>query len=391
MEKNGKKRHRWMVLGLMGLLALLAGHWLPGAILRYDALHDERPSVTAMEAVCADNPLAGVKALWNTRLLPQRIFAINKLRELWFADESLRPRLRPILIEALDCGIQKAEMGAIRLLGYSDITDSDRIIAELNSGDPVIRRLVLEILIRNGSGEHSAQVAPLLDDADRSVRIFAATALRRWTGNDFGVRWKGASEAEIEKGLTDWRRWRDDGNVAIANMEQMDKPSAPSYCQAVDFELPDADGGIFRLSELGAQPKMLYFWGACGDGCSGKCDADMTLVREVVDNFSDKLAVVPIAVDAVPKIHVGHQHEADDGHGAHHDKRQDIRQDIIREWRDGGCSGLCLIDDGAASFRYNSNEMPTVVLIRDGMIVRHLSGKRSLDALNAIVDDALTN
>lgn len=386
MNISGK---RWLIYGVILGVGVLGVVWLRGVHRRAMIYSGEAPSLAALESVESegDAGLRNIEELWNEGMLPQRLHVIETIRRRCYRrDPETLKRLRPIVLKALfdvDQGIQKHALKIVQSV-YPD--DLPRVLPLLSDPDSLTRDHALRALIRAGDARCVWHVLPLLDDPDPEVRILAATALRRWTEDDNGVRFN-ASETSVEEGLDQWRRWRKENGEAYRKSAVVPKSTDASRpIPAAEFSLTDLEGKSFDPFTSDHRVVMLYFW---GKDDLGKI-ASMDHLKDVQMAFPDTLRIVPIAVDAVPQVHVGHEDETHCGHAdGEHDHDQagsGGKRAVAAAWRRHGFQERCFIDDGSASFRYNSNEVPTTVLIADGVVRRRFTGNRSPREIQAMID-----
>lgn len=350
-------------------------------LFRNVAYKDSMPSQRALDAVDTSgaNGVEGIRKLWKSRYIPQRLYATEKFRSLWYKHKDARRQLRPMLKNLVNCGMFETIKIATAIIGWTSPDDLKHILPLLEDPDPEIRYLAAKALLKGGNVKLTSYAAALLDDDDKRMRITAASILRRWHKRDFGVRWN-ANEQRNNRGVNLWRQWvkKNSGN------ENKNKFTAEAqyrdFALAPDFELPDLNGKQFKLSESKQEMVVLYFWGKPEHGEI----AEMRHLAEFRDKYLDKVLVVPIAVDAVPQVHLDHH--------CHNECKPDKAQivsAIKNNWQKLGFGGRCLVDEGSASCRYISNNLPTTVIIKNGKVVRHFSTNRSSKEMAAIIEKTL--
>lgn len=395
-----KKKHITIKIAIYAitlLIVLFATYRIQRGMENHSAMTSDEPSLIILEKMDTEGAtgLDQIKKLWRTDKLPQRLFAMEKIRQrVYRPDQETRAELKSLVLEALadpDQGIQKH---GVKIIEHIFPKEAAALIPLLGDADHKNRLQATRALARIGDKRFISDIAPLLDDPNEQVRIMAANALSRWTGNHFGVKFNAKPEKKTS-GLEKWRNWVKRQEKSEKNREKnQKKPLSRPEIPAADFTLPDLDGKSFTLSKAEKPIVMLYFW---GEGEHGDIEP-MKHLAELKSRFPNQLEVIPISVDAVPRIHLGHENGSCDHHhdkdASCSDRKDDVKHDetseIARKWKNTGFGGRCLVDDGTASFRYNSNELPVTVLIKNGGVSRRFVGNRPLEELVAMVNELIS-
>jgi hypothetical protein len=106
--------------------------------------------------------------------------------------------------------------------------------------------------------------------------------------------------------------------------------------------------------------------------------------------MGDRIAILGISLDGVTDEHghdPGAEGEHDDDHAPSPDK---ILQKVSRAVKSRGINYPVLLDsENAVGGRFNGGELPTTVILdRDGRVVRRFIGERSLEVFEAMIAEA---
>ncbi|TET32094.1 MAG: hypothetical protein E3J72_20400 [Planctomycetota bacterium] len=101
------------------------------------------------------------------------------------------------------------EFFAVELCAHYDPETDDFARDELNRGDQAVRVRAAKYLLDNGDEKSIHNLVWALWDDDRAVKRMAATALRRLTGEGFGVS-NAATEREMDEAVAVWWDWYQD-------------------------------------------------------------------------------------------------------------------------------------------------------------------------------------
>ena len=119
------------------------------------------------------------------------------------------------------------------------------------------------------------EIANLLNDQELKVGAAAASLLRTWTGNDFGVRFQDvvtnqySSEiqqgaegrlAKLRFGIGKWKKWWSEFADEYESKDFKLEEVVPSKVLARDFQLEDLEGDAIRLSDFRGKTVILNFW-----------------------------------------------------------------------------------------------------------------------------------
>ncbi|MBI4662917.1 MAG: TlpA family protein disulfide reductase, partial [Verrucomicrobia bacterium] len=159
----------------------------------------------------------------------------------------------------------------------------------------------------------------LLDDPELRVVTTAEATLKKWTGDDFGVRIHYAiaqttngqiqplDPAKVElikEGVRKRKAWWEEHKHEYPNANL--EPTTPGSSStprlaASDFGLPDLSGQEVRLSDLRGKIVLLNFW-------TTWCTACLTEIPDLIQlqkNYADRIVILGVSLDGVPDSH-GH-------------------------------------------------------------------------------------
>ncbi|MBI4664011.1 MAG: TlpA family protein disulfide reductase [Verrucomicrobia bacterium] len=256
----------------------------------------------------------------------------------------------------------------------------------------------------------------LLDDPELRVVTTAEATLKKWTGEDFGVRIHYAipqttngqrqpldpTKVEIIKeGVRKRKAWWEQHQSEYSNADvESAGPSSSSTPRlaASDFALPDLSGKAVRLSELRGKIVLLNFWTTW---CAS-CLTEIPDLIELQKRYADRLVILGVSLDGVPDSHghaEGHREgeatKDDHDSNAHehkHDEAQSpalkkIRAKVERLAKAKGINYRVLLDPkNQVGGRFNGGELPTNVLIdAEGRVCRRFIGARPLRVWEAML------
>ena len=127
-------------------------------------------------------------------------------------------------------------------------------------------------------------------------------------------------------------------------------------------------------------------------------------MTELERRFADRVVLVNVPVDLVPieheykHEHNGHDHAEAGHHGDEVDDEalltprlpDEARHDVEVFCRTKEIKGTVLLDTGKMAVAYGANDLPTTVMIdKDGYVVRRFSGVRPRAALEAMLGEAM--
>jgi len=416
-------RSRRPLFFLVGGVVLIAGLFLlrprlqQGVMLR-TALAE--PSVSAElieELIAADPaPLAVIEQFFRTGKIPHRLAALRAISRssLLAQVEGLPDWLRDAALD-VDFQVREQALGILSTLRPPDAAPLIR--ASLLDVDPELKHVAIRAAVAVGATNLIADVAGLLVYDSLNVRIAAATALRQWTGQDFGVRRAQlggayndlssvqkqvdpAALAKVEAGLAQWHQWwrENEANwpqrktVAVANAAEPLRP-------APEFALPDLAGQTVRLIELRGRPVLVHFWATW---CTA-CWSELPELVKLQERYGDDLVILGISLDGLPDQHElehGHkesEHAEGDNHAHDHGEAAEPahagtpREELVKLVggfaKQKGLNYRILLDpEGVSSLVYQGNELPVNLFIdAEGKLRRRFVGPRSPGAFDAMI------
>src|SRR5262249_20670024 len=135
------------------------------------------------------DPISLLERGWNTGRIPHRQAAISAAKEWPKTNAEANARLERILLAGagdIDVSVREMALGSLSDRKHSELPLLIR--RQLLDADPELRLLALEYLRKEKPEQAFGPVISLLDDPDLKVVASADAALRRWTGQDFGIR-----------------------------------------------------------------------------------------------------------------------------------------------------------------------------------------------------------
>lgn len=379
-------------------------------------LRAEVPSLDALQAALdgAADPAAFLDRVWQTGKVPHREWVMSRLGE----DVATATSLNPPQVAILQAGALDADLGvreqALSVLAAKHSAEFFPLAAaQLGDVDPEIRLLGLRLIRQCEARQALPVVVPLLDDPDLRVVASAETALRGWTGIDYGVRMfhvlapgdgKSAADparvATVRKAVAQRQAWWREHHAEYPATLPNPATSMPGRAVS-DFALEDLNGRTVRLSEFRGRPVLLNFWATWCTACAAELP---DLIRLAKSQPGD-LVIVGISLDGVPDEHghaAGHSasaEEADDHSTAADDLGETSKLELTTRARvkrfvqARGLNYLVLLDPhNQVGARFNGGELPTNVLLDgEGRLRRRFIGGRSTAVLEAMVAELSSN
>jgi len=358
------------------------------------------------------DPLAVLEAFYRTGKIPHRIAALRALSRSSLLDQ-LKPAPGWLRDAALDADFQVREL-ALGLVRFLDRTEATPLVrAALLDLDPELNHVAVRAAVAGGLTNLVTEVVKLLDDGSLNVRIAAASALRQWSGQDFGVRRSllgGAyndlsseqpevsSEAlaRVQTGIEQWKAWWAANNAGWPRSEPP-PPAEPAegLRPAPDFVLLDLNGNPVRLSQFRGRPVFVNFWATW---CTA-CWPELPELVKLQNRHGDGLVILGISLDGLPDQHAlehGHEGEApaaegdEKGHALHPDAatpRDELVRLVAGYAKLRGINYPVLLDpEGDSSLVYQGNELPVNVLVdSQGYLRRRFVGPRSPEVFDAMI------
>ncbi len=366
----------------------------------------EAPAEAAIQDVVGHfkEPAVPLKRLWRSQQIPHRLAVLNYLGAQADRDPQLLRAMAPVLLGAANVGDLQAKEASFGLLAKIQHPELLHLaMQQLRDTDPAARVLGLQYLPRVADSRLTPVVFPLLDDPDPRVVVMAASALRRWTGQDFGIRLShalpqfvpidgkevGSADADaIKRGVERWKEWwaaHQSDYPTQANVKP--KPRVSWRLATSDFALRDLNGKEVKLSQFKGKLVLLNFW----DTVTPACATLATNLIEVQRRLADLVVVLGISLDTTAPER-SHEHEHAHEHGGKPDVEPDlaqIREGLVRAVQSSGINYRVLIDPtGAIGRRFSAEELPTNLLIdAEGFVRRRFVGLRSADAFTAMLNE----
>ena len=412
-KRSTRLRVLLLLLVALGVFGVVGWPRVRQAFTARQALRAEVPSFDALQAALdgAADPVAFLDRAWQTGKVPQREWVIGRLGETMATAASLDPRQTTILrAGALDPDLDVREQALSLLAAKNDAEFCRLAAAQLGNVDPEIRLLGLRLIRRCEARQALPTVIPLLEDPDRRVVASAETALRGWTGIDYGVRLFHVLKPDNDKNAADpdpaaavrnavtqrlawWREHRSEyPAVRLATLTNLAQ-SLPATAVS-DFALEDLDGHTVRLSDFRGRPVLLNFWATWCTACA----AELPDLIQLAKRRPEDVAILGISLDGVSDEH-GHVPGATEsaGAGAHtiaggatgatSKTAPTTRAQVKRFAQARGINYLVLLDPhNQVGARFNGGELPTNVLLDgEGRLRRRFIGGRSAAVLEAMI------
>lgn len=288
----------------------------------------DAPSVEVMEirVNTLSDPVAALVPLWRTGRTPQRLFVMRTISEYrhWRRAADWPAAIERLVTEAARDPDQEVRLLALHQLRSKahPLTGGSARVA-IHDPDPVIRFAGLKILTQCGGLADAESAVQLLRDPDPDVQVAAASALRQWTGRDFGIhdstpattRAKGVAEAELW-----WQQNAPQKDASSAGQTPGHLGSAMMARSRSESALAirDLTGRRRQIREyIGVNRQALLIFWKTTDPIS--CRAMANLGR-IAAGLPADFCLLPVCVDRVRTKHEGgdHVHGAAgaEGHGA---------------------------------------------------------------------------
>ena len=408
---SANRRLAWLIslLFFVSLTALFCRQTVQRAVLLQSFLRAQAPPESALRELVEGTrePFVVLKRVWDTQKIPHRALVAAYLKENAGAHPELYRRAESLLLSAaMDVD------GSVRELALATLTQQKhpavpRLAAEsLRDADPQIRLLGIQNLRRHDAAVALAPVFSLLDDPDLRVVTMSDSALRSWTGVDFGIRISQANLTAakssidpvnlkiIRDGVRQWKAWwaahRDDypTNSFQTPAERVASRSLP----LADFQLRDLNGRIVRVLDFKGKVVLLNFWTTWCPGCL----VEIPDLIELQKRNAARLIVLGISLDGENEMDehgdlVGAR--TDDGHGDDESRLApaEVRAKVRQFVKEKGIHYPVLLDPkNEIGRRFNGGELPTNVLIDpQGNVRRRFLGGRTVAAFEAMLDELL--
>ncbi len=401
------------LLVAVGVFGLVGWPRVRQAFMTRLVLRAEVPSLDALQAALdgTADPATFLDRVWQTGKVPHREWVMSRLGEDVATAAGLNPSQEAILqAGALDADLGVREQALSVLAAKHSTVFFPLAAAQLGDVDPEIRLLGLRLIRQCEARQALPVVVPLLDDPDLRVVASAETALRGWTGIDYGVRMfhvlapgegKTAADparvATVRKAVAQRQAWwrEHHAEYLAANPPTLPNAAMSRPGPAVsDFALEDLNGRTVRLSDFRGRPVLLNFWATWCTACA----AELPDLIQLAKRRPEDLVILGISLDGVPDEH-GHAAEHNDSaEAADHSTAADnlgeisksvptTRARVKRFVQARGLNYLVLLDPhNQVGARFNGGELPTNILLDgEGRLRRRFIGGRSAAVLVAMV------
>ncbi len=397
-----------VLLGAVGWFSLVGWPKVRQALAARFVVRAEVPSVDALQTAFdgASDPDDFLERVWQTGRVPQRAWVMSRLGQAVATGTGLKPRQEAILrAGARDADLNVREQALSLLAAEHSSALLPLAAVQLVDVDPEIRLLGLRLIRQCDARQALPLVVPLLEDKDLRVVASAETALRGWTGIDYGVRMFHVLAADGGRSAADPARlatirhavaqrqtwWREhQAEFMPTNAATwLGKAPTPVAPPVSDFALPDLSGQSVWLSQYRGHPVLLNFWATWCTACA----AELPDLLQLAHNPPNGLVILGISLDGVPDEH-GHVAEAGDhageaGSGAGSTTVVTLRERVKRFAQARGITYPVLLDPhNAIGSRFHGGELPTNVLLDgEGRLRRRFIGGRSAAVFQAMVEE----
>ena len=400
------------LLVLIGMASFFFRQPIQRALLFRSILRADAPSEEAFQELAegAQVPFVFLQRVWNAQKIPHRSLVATYLKENAGARPELYRQAEPLLLSAaldVDASVRELALGTLAEQKHPDLP---RLAAALlRDADPQMRLLGLQYLRKQDPSAALGAVFNLLDDPDLRVVTTADSALRNWTGEDFGIRisqanlnlaYDAISSVDpanlkiIQAGVRHWKDWwvGHRQNYPTNSLAASGEPGTLDRLPTTNFKLADLEGKTVRFSDFKGKTVLLNFWTTWCPGCL----IEIPYLIELQRRNADRLAVVGISLDGQAEVDEhGHVAEAHSDDGDSHPQKEapddpaEIRAKIVQFVRDKGINYPVLLDPRSEiGRRFNGGELPTNVLIDpQGYVRRRFVGGRAVAALEAMLDE----
>lgn len=405
MQKRNRN-DKWLLLVpvLFGLVASLFWRPIQRELLASLTLRADTANETAVDEVASRSadPLRWIEQLWRSKKIPHRLLAVSYLRRNAPQNHPLIERAQSLLLTAARDGDFEVRKMALETLADHHHPEWVRLATEqLCDVDPAARELGLTLLRWNGNAGLVPVVIPLLDDAEPRVVHAAAATLRRWTGLDFGIRYKQiatalednkSKDSETEnleafaRGVNRWKEWweRQQAEYPLLPSSPADRSPSAWGLPAPDCRLADLYGKTVRLEEFRGKAALLYFWSSAVP----ETLRDIPALVEFQRRNAERLVVLGISLDGA-----GFDKCCDGDAHLHTHENETDRGEICARLEtfvaNREINFRVLLDPKAdAAARFHVSELPTCVLVdSEGRVRRRFAGGRRLEVLTAMLNE----
>ncbi len=403
-----KRREQVFLLALVlfGLCVMALWRPLQHRLLLFLVLRSDAPAPEVVNELAdqAKNPGAVLTRLWETQKVPHRLLALDYLETHTRGNTNAFPDTEYWVIAALRDGDLEARELAVDLLSRQ----KHPVLLEpakerLADADPAARVLALNALRQIGSATLAPLVVPLLDDPDPRVVVAADVALRKWTGQDFGIRTSQAvprfhypdamvpppaTSAELALGVKRWKEWWQlHSGDCPKPVDERCCPHAAWRLPTKDFALENLAGGTTRLSGFAGKAVLLSFW----DSVTPGCQRQLAVLNEVHQRNGQRLAVLGISLESSVDERDHAKEHAHEHHAAAPAKPDlaPIRAHLQHLIAEHHLQFPILLDtDGRLARRFHAQLLPTYILIGpDGSIRRRFIGERTAAVFAAMLSE----
>lgn len=424
----------------LGIFAFLGGSNVSRLLTFQLLIRQEAPSEVALFETLSFmvEPEVCLQALWDTGKVPHRHLAIKYIHQHLSGNSQDFFKFETFIQEAVsdaDFANRELAMGILDAKAPEQLPDVT--LRSLRDPDQGTRLRALQFIKMAEGPKWIPELVQLLDDPDALIVAHAASKLRQWTGEDYGIRMVHAiprhtqthqpasldadQKAAISRGIISWKQWWQSKKHAYPLAKGWREDIEPYMTPALpveDFEVRLLDGSTKRLSDFRGKAVLLNFWTTW---CSN-CMTEMPDLNLLHDLYPDTLQVIGISLDG-GEDH-GHEHasivdleearevgleavQAEYGsnqnrrehenshdhphHGHAHagEDLQNIRKKIERVVRKKDLKYLVGMDPQfQIGNRFNGQELPTNVLIDpQGKLRRRFVGARPLHSWKAMLED----
>jgi peroxiredoxin len=407
---SAHRRLKWLLvlLVVVGSAAILFRKPIQEAVLLRSFLMSDSASEPAFIALAegAKDRFALLLRIWNTKKIPHRMQVVTYLKDNAGARPDLYRRDELLLLSAamdVDASVRELALAALAQQRHPAVP---RLAAALlRDADPEMRLLGVQYLRKQDASTALPLVFNLLDDPDQRVVTSADAALRKWTGQDFGVRMTHAAinsagdtnlEPEnlkiIQEGVQRWKQWwkSHQKDYPANTLGAAARPGSAERLPMEDFKLRDPKGKPVQFSDFKGRIVLLNFWTTWCPGCVQEIPALIELQRR----NAPRLMILGISLDGQTELdehgHVAGTH-SDSGHGQ--DKANgtvaEIGAKVEQFVKGNGVNYPVLLDpNNEVGRRFNGGELPTNVLIdSQGYVRRRFIGGRNVAAFEAMIDE----
>jgi thiol-disulfide isomerase/thioredoxin len=424
-----KRLHFLLIIAvLVGIIAIGFGGQIANSLTATLLLRQEAPDALAVRSVIeeANQPSSMVQRFWETERIPHRYLALSYLKDHITDASSLTPETESILIEAVsdvDNSVRELALGALSRLPHE--TFLPHVRRQLYDTDHSLKIKAVHYIKDGDFRMMAPDVISLLDDPEPLVVASAAGLLRRWTGEDFGVRNHDAvskaqeegprivPEENLERlrgGVENWKQWWVEHKTEFPQAHQTANNNTPPKLPTADFDLFDLEGNSVHLSDYRGKTVLLNFWTTWCTACA----MEMPDLVELNKRYQEDLVILGISLDGSDGHGHGHasfvdleeanekgwdavegltemEHHDHDGHdhAAPVVDLPKIKKKIRRIVQKKGLTYPILLNpSGTIGNRFNGHELPTNVLIdKEGFVRRRFIGSRPIGVWEAMIKE----